>query len=180
MQMRAGLSGVVVAVIVQCAGAACAQGPTVAFPEASAATVPERTVRFPIGRGNEAEVASYRFKPRPGLTQWLVAQWCGVTVSTSRATSKPILVIGTGVTGSVTCQGLKDAGPMPPDGPVKRIGLVYRTASPNFPGVTAVLLASDPATGAWAVDHGHDDAFNHILPTPDIATMSRILTHEHR
>ena len=146
------------------------------FPEASETVAPERTVRLPTGRGDEAEVASYRFKPRPGLTQWFVAQWCGVTVSTSRATSKPILVIGTGVTGSVTCQGLKDAGTMPPDGPVKRIGLVYRTASPNFPGVTAVLLASDPATGTWVVDHNHDDAFSRILPSPDLASMRRILS----
>ena len=69
---------------------------------------------------------------------------------------------------------------MPPDGPKKRIGLVYHTASPNFPGVTAVLLASDPATGAWAVDRGHDDAFNHILPSPDLASMRRILSARRR
>ena len=180
MPMRGGLSGMVVAVVLQCAGAAYAQRPAVSFPEASAATAPERTTRFPIGQGNEAVVASYRFKPRPGLTQWFVAQWCGVTIAMGRATSKPILVIGTGVTGSVTCQGLKDAGPMPSDGPVKRIGLVYRTASPNFPGVTLVLLALDPATGEWTVDHGHDDAFDHILPAPDLASMRRILSNTNR
>ncbi len=180
MPMRAGLSGMVIAVVVQCAGSACAHEAAVAFPEASAAAAPERTVRFQMERVKEAVVASYRFKPRPGLTQWFIAQWCGVTVSTGRATSRPILAIGTGVTGSVTCLGLKDAGSMPPDGPIRRIGLVYRTASPNFPGVTAVLLALDPVTGEWTVDHHHDVAFDHILPAPSLASMRRILSDKHR
>ncbi len=180
MPMRAGLSGLVVAVVVQFAGTACAQGPMVSFPEASAAIAPESTVRFSLGQCDQTMVASYRFEPRPGLTQWFMAHWCGVTVSTSRTTSKPILVIGTGVTSGDTCEGLKNAGPMPPDGSVKRIGLVYRAASPNFPGVTPVLLASDPAAGGWIVDHGHDDAFSRILPAPNLDAMRRILSSKHR
>ena len=162
--------------LVQHAAAAVSQRPAPLFPESPAPITPERSIGFMTNGRHRVAIASYRFKPKAGLTQWSMMEWCGVTITTGRAVSMPLLVIGTGQTGALTCLGLKDAGLMPSRRPEIRVGLIYRTASPNFPVTTPVLLSLDPVTGEWRVDHRHDDEFGRVQPAPTLVSMRQILT----
>jgi len=68
------------------------------------------------------------------------------------APDQGIIVIGIGETETVSCDKLAEAGPMPAEKGVPRIGLIYQTHSPNSPSIDAAILKFDLASKTWSLD----------------------------
>ena len=118
---------------------------------------------FTLADGGEVELSSWRFEPAGGRTEARNTYWCGVAVE-----GQVLTVIGVGFTEAVSCDGLADAGALPKG----RIGLIYRTSSPNAQSLTSVVLTK--GGGAWAVDEGATERL--LVPSPaTLAAMRKVL-----
>lgn len=122
------------------------------FPDAAGPARPDRAAQaLVLTDGRKAELSSWRFEPAPGRSEARNTYWCGVQLD-----GQALTAIGVGATEAVSCDGLAAAGAVSKG----RIGLIYRTSSPNADSLTAVVLT--PAGGAWAVD---EDATERLLET---------------
>ena len=177
--MRAGALAVTLAV---CGAGACDAGPSPHPSEVSAprtqataaagasgesashapppfadAAGPVRLDRAPqavtLDGGRMVELSSWRFEPAPGRSELRNTYWCGVGVE-----GQALTVIGVGHTETVSCDGMADAGAVPGG----RIGLIYRTSSPNAQSLTAVVVVK--AEGAWAIDEPATERLLAISP----------------
>jgi hypothetical protein len=142
------------------------------FPEAKPPLKPDGAPRtIALTADTTLELTDLRFAPRPGLSEAVDTTWCGVVLRSAGRPAQGLITIGTNDTEALSCGGLSEAGAVPRDGPVLRIGLVYRTFSPNAAVATPVVLARDPATLTWSIDTSLSE---HLAEQGEQATLARI------
>jgi hypothetical protein len=146
------------------AAARSAAGAPVRFADAGSRPRLDRSAQaFTLADGTKVELSSWRFEPAPGRSKARNTYWCGVAVD-----GEALTVIGVGLTETVSCDGLADAGALPKG----RIGLIYRTSSPNAQSLTSVILTK--VGGTWAVDGGATKRLFTLSP-PTLAAMRRVV-----
>ena len=132
------------------------------FADAAAAARLDRAAHsVTLDGGRTVELSSWRFEPAPGRSEMRNTYWCGVGVE-----GQALTVIGVGQTEAVSCDGVAEAGALPGG----RIGLIYRTSSPNAESLTAVVLTK--AGAAWAIDERATERLQAVSP-PTLAAMRR-------
>lgn len=140
--------------VVKPAASAPAAAPPAVFADAAGPARPDHAPQaLVLTGGRKATLSSWRFEPAPGRSEARDTYWCGVQLD-----GQALTVIGVGVTEAVSCDGLAAAGAVSKG----RIGLIYRTSSPNADSLTAVVLA--PAGGAWAVDEDLTERLSETSP----------------
>jgi hypothetical protein len=116
-----------------------------------------------LDHGRNVELSSWRFEPAPGRSAARDSYWCGVALE-----GQALTVIGVGPTESVSCAGLAEVGPLPKG----RIGLIYRTTSPNADSLSAVVLTK---TGSvWSLDERATERLLVASP-PNLPAMLKLL-----
>ncbi len=151
--------------------------PAAMFPDAAGPAKPDGDPR-PLqgGRSNERVLLSYRFKPLPDRTEAVGAIWCGAVLRDPPRPPIALVTIGKDFTEALSCAGLSAAETMPPSGAAARIALLYRTASPNASGTTAIILVQDPSTQAWSVDAALSQRLADSAEPTTMAAIRRALT----
>ena len=125
-------------------------------PDGPAATVSLRGAK-------KVHVTPLRGEPLPDMMgSFYVAYWCGVRLQASgEATAQSLVLIGTGVTEMLNCDGIKAFGVVPAPRGVDRIAFIYEGSSPNTYGIrTVVIIESTPESKAWAVNDDVSHAIN--------------------
>ena len=163
-----------------CGGALTdASGDLALFPEAKAPLTADGPPKvLTLGGSDTVEVTAWRFTPLPGLSQAATTKWCGVVLHADASESQALVTIGVSFTEALSCRGLADIGVVPAKGAAARIGLLYRTASPNAEVVTPVVLMRDPASSTWSVDATASQRLTRSRQVPTLATMRRDLRAE--
>ena len=146
------------------------------FPTAQAPISTDRTLSLVTPSG-ELTLTSFRFAPKPGQSSHFNAMWCGLTVQAKDRASRAIVTIGRGDFETLSCDGLTQAGVMPAKGSMPRLGLIYRTRSPNFASTTALVLVDDPVE-SWIVDASVNNALNALTQTATLPLMRKALTQQ--
>lgn len=124
------------------------------FPDAAGPARLDRAAQAVVlTDGRKADLSSWRFEPAPGRSEARNTYWCGVQLD-----GQTLTVIGVGATEAVSCDGLAAAGAVSKG----RIGLIYRTSSPNADSLTAVVLT--PAGAAWTVDEDATERLEETSP----------------
>ncbi|MFL5286863.1 MAG: hypothetical protein ACJ8AW_39305 [Rhodopila sp.] len=142
------------------------------FPDAQGPLKPDGDARrVSLGGTDTIEIQPLRFTPLPGHSVALNTTWCGVVLRDPSGVAQGVVTIGTGITDVLSCGHLLEAGALPPAGGVARLGLVYRTASPNASVVTPVVLARPGPGAPWAVDA---DLSQRLTLLPGTASLARI------
>jgi hypothetical protein len=116
-----------------------------------------------LTNGHKVDVSSWRFEPAPGRSEARNTYWCGVQVD-----GRPLTVIGVGSTETLSCGGLAEIGALSKG----RIGLIYRTSSPNAASLTSVILTE--AAGAWAIDEKATERLSETSPAT-LAALRRAI-----
>lgn len=158
-------------------GAAAAEDLQGLFPDAAGPPVLDRSVAVRLGGGRTVRLASVRFAPAPGRSEAVNTTWCGLVVQAAGRADQGVVVIGAGPTEALSCDGLKDAGPLPPSGGSPRIGLVYKTSSPNAAGLTPSVLVWERASGQWRQDERATDRLSGLAGAPTLDRMRAALSH---
>lgn len=102
----------------------------------------KRTLKLRFDDSDSLELSSSR---RWGKTPTSPTQ-CRVKIGSSTLTT-----IGVGYFEALQCLNLIEAGALKADNNNKRIGLIYRTASPNFVGRTPIVLRQADSK-EWIID----------------------------
>ncbi len=169
--------------VLACLGVACQTMPArstapddlaAMFPAAQAPISADRTLSVAMSSGGMT-LASYRFSPKPGQSSHFNAMWCGLTLQAKDHVAQAVVTIGQGDFETLSCDGLAQAGAMPAKGTAPRLGLIYRTRSPNFASTTPVVLVDNPGSG-WTVDDSVNPALNALTKTPTLPLMRQALT----
>ncbi len=117
-------------------------------PDGPAATVSLRGAK-------KVHVTPLRGEPLPDMMgSFYVAYWCGVRLQASgEATAQSLVLVGTGVTEMLNCDGIKTFGVVPAPRGVDRIAFIYRGSTRNAPKIsTVVIVESRSEPKAWAVN----------------------------
>jgi hypothetical protein len=122
------------------------------FPDAQMPLKPDggaQTISFDTA--GTIEIDPVRFAPLPGHSVAFSTTWCGVVLRQA-GERQGVVTVGTGITDALSCGHLLEAGALPEAGETLRLGLVYRTASPNASVITPIVLARRGRGALWAVD----------------------------
>lgn len=79
-------------------------------------------------------------------------RWCGIAVQAGEAALTTLVTLGTGWTETLSCDGLREAGTVPPAAGVPRFALVYAARSPNTAVRVPVILRWDAPSGRVKLD----------------------------
>ena len=142
------------------------------FPDAATPLHIERTTSLTLGTDGLLTLSSVRFEPaRSGPT------WCGVVLSAPSRPPQAVVTIGVESTEHLACDGLSQAGLMPDDGPVRRIGLIYRTHAGKVAGVRPIVLTRDPRSQRWTLDDLVSGGLAELPGKPSLGMMRQALAH---
>jgi hypothetical protein len=146
------------------------------FPDAREPLKPDGdTRRVSLGGTDAIEIQPVRFTPLPGHSVALNTTWCGVVLRDPSGAAQGVVTVGTGITDVLSCSHLLEAGALPAAGGVARLGLVYRTASPNAAVVTPIVLARPGPGAPWAVDADVSQRLTLLPGTASLARMGQAL-----
>ena len=156
-------------------GSQFSPAPPPLFPSAVSAPTVDRSVLITISPKEKIKLTSVRFRPAPGQSQLFNTYFCGVVIKTAGQPDQGIVVVGIGETETVNCDQLMTAGIMPPLKGEPRIGLIYRTNSPNATGDSPAILLFDAATNAWKIDEPDTVIADNINADLTLANMRSAL-----
>ena len=134
-----------------------------AGPDLSSWQVDGRAATVSLRGANKVHVTPLRGKPLSNESDlFYVVYWCGVRLQMSReASAQSLVLVGTGVTEMLNCDGIKAFGVVPAPRGVDRIAFIYEGSSPNTYGIrTVVIIESTPESKAWAVNDDVSHAIN--------------------
>jgi hypothetical protein len=161
---------ILLSVLPGCAAEDAGNGPSL-FPDARMPLKPDGEARtVSLGPAETIEIQPLRFAPLPGRSVTLNTTWCGVVLREAAA-AQGVVTVGTGITDALSCGHLLEAGPLPASGGSSRLGLVYRTASPNASVITPIVLARPGRGAPWAVDA---DLSQRLTLLPGAASLARM------
>jgi hypothetical protein len=162
---------ILLSVLPGCAAEDAGDGPSL-FPDARMPLKPDggpRTVA--LGPAETIEIQPLRFAPLPGHSVALNTTWCGVVLREAAAAAQGVVTIGTGITDALSCGHLLEAGALPASDGSSRLGLIYRTASPNASVTTPIVLARPGQGAPWVVDTALSQRLTLL---PGVASLARM------
>ncbi|MCZ2135047.1 MAG: hypothetical protein LC098_06430 [Burkholderiales bacterium] len=127
----------------------------IAGPDLSSWQADGRAATVSLRDAKKVRVTPLRGEPLPDmLGSFYVAYWCGVRLQASEeATAQSLVLVGTGVTEMLNCDGIKAFGVVPAPRGVDRIAFIYRGSTRNAPKIsTVVIIESRSEPKAWAVN----------------------------
>jgi hypothetical protein len=107
--------------------------------------------RWTPERGRTLSLLPVRFQPAaPSFVNQ--RHWCALAIGAAGRPAETIVTVGTDWTGTVSCNGLREAGELPTARGVPRFALVYAASSPNTQVAVPVILRWNAASGRAELD----------------------------
>ena len=136
---------------------------------------PDLTTHLTWPGGETLTLDFVRFKPKPGLSEAAIPEWCGVTIGAANAPPQSLVTIGTAHTALVTCDNLSEAGIAHRHDGTPEIAAIYNTSTPGGTSTAPVLLSRD-SNGRFTLDEPTIAALPHRADIATLAELQRLLS----